>query len=169
MKNDFKPDRGPPFQSSRRLGRRRLPGPGGRAEQEAVLHVGGLWSRECRHLDSHPYEHGRFRPDQQQAYQGGAPALDQPHVGVQNSHRLDSQHGRASYDRKVIVRGKRSVKLLGLWVRTLRARTATVPMRGSRNRGAAGNTEAGSVFGAGPVQTHAAFIIRCVAPSSFRE
>src|SRR5580700_7371063 len=20
--------------------------------------MGGLWSRECRHLDSHPYEHG---------------------------------------------------------------------------------------------------------------
>jgi len=40
--------------------------------------VGGLWSRECRHLDSHPFEHGDppameqsgFRPDQQQAHQG---------------------------------------------------------------------------------------------------
>src|SRR5262245_13317971 len=50
--------RGPPFQSSRRLGRCRLSGPGSRAEQNAVLHVGGLWSRECRHLDSHPYAHG---------------------------------------------------------------------------------------------------------------
>ena len=51
---------------------------GSRAEQNAVLHVGCLWSRECRHLDSHPYEHGDppgmehsgFRPDQEQAYQG---------------------------------------------------------------------------------------------------
>src|ERR1700730_17553947 len=50
--------RGPPFQSSRRLGRCRLSGNGSRAEQNAVLHVGGLWSGECRHLDSHPYEHG---------------------------------------------------------------------------------------------------------------
>ena len=32
--------RGPPFQSSRRLGRCRLSGPGSRAEQNAVLHVG---------------------------------------------------------------------------------------------------------------------------------
>lgn len=23
-------------------------------KEEAVLHMGGLWSRECRHLDSHP-------------------------------------------------------------------------------------------------------------------
>src|ERR1700739_3837096 len=29
-----------------------------RAEQNAVLPLGGLWSRQCRHLDSHPYEHG---------------------------------------------------------------------------------------------------------------
>ena len=29
-----------------------------RPEQDAVLHVGGLWSRECRHLDSHADEHG---------------------------------------------------------------------------------------------------------------
>src|ERR1700730_10554304 len=50
--------RRPQFQSSRGLGRCRLPGPGSRAEQDAVLHVGCLWSRECRHLDSHPYEHG---------------------------------------------------------------------------------------------------------------
>ena len=46
------------WQSRFDLGRCRLSGPGSRAEQNAVLHVGGLWSRECRHLDSHPYEHG---------------------------------------------------------------------------------------------------------------
>ena len=57
MKNDFKPVVGHRFQSSRRLGRCRLSGPGSRAEQNAVLHVDGLWSRECRHLDSHPCEH----------------------------------------------------------------------------------------------------------------
>ena len=43
MKNDFKPVVGPPFQSSRRLGRGRLPGPGRRAEQDAVLHLGARW------------------------------------------------------------------------------------------------------------------------------
>src|SRR6202030_1025869 len=41
-----------------RLGRCRLSGNGSRAEQNAVLHVGGLWSGECRDLDTHPYEHG---------------------------------------------------------------------------------------------------------------
>jgi hypothetical protein len=41
--------------------------------------VGALWFRQCRHLDSHPFEHGDPpahgdvgpRPDQKQAYQGG--------------------------------------------------------------------------------------------------
>ena len=50
----------------------------GARENNLILHVGGLWSRECRHLDSHPFEHGThlrmeqlgFRPDQQQAHQG---------------------------------------------------------------------------------------------------
>src|SRR5215831_13983631 len=53
----FQACRGPPFQSSRRLGRCRLSGPGSRAEQSAVLHLGGLWSRECGDLDSHTDEH----------------------------------------------------------------------------------------------------------------
>ena len=59
MKNDFQAGRGSPFQSSTepstRLEHRcRLSGSGRRAEQDAVLHVGGLWSRECRHLDCSP-------------------------------------------------------------------------------------------------------------------
>ena len=46
-------------------------------EQFHVLHVRGLWSRECRHLDSHPsstappsLEQSGFPPDQQEAYEG---------------------------------------------------------------------------------------------------
>jgi uncharacterized protein YndB with AHSA1/START domain len=79
MKNDFKPVVDHRFNLRADWGRCRLSGPGSRAEQNAVLHVGGLWSRECRHLDSHPYtstgthvrrEQSGFRPDQQQAYQG---------------------------------------------------------------------------------------------------
>ncbi len=65
---------------ARRLGRCGVSDPGSRAEQNAVLHVGALWSRECRHLDSRRHEHGThlrmeqsgFRPDQQQAYQGAS-------------------------------------------------------------------------------------------------
>ena len=49
----FQAGRGPPLQSSRGLGRCRLRGPGGRAEQDAVLQLGGLWSGERRHLDPH--------------------------------------------------------------------------------------------------------------------
>src|SRR5271168_3401366 len=50
--------RRPSFQSSRRLGRRRLSGPDSRAKQNAVLHLECNGSRECRHLDSHAYESG---------------------------------------------------------------------------------------------------------------
>ena len=57
MKNDFKPVVDHRFNLRARLGRRRLPGPGNRAEQDAVLHVGRLWPRERRHLDSYPDEH----------------------------------------------------------------------------------------------------------------
>ena len=42
MKNDFKPVVGPRFQSSRRLGRCRLSGPGRRTEQNGVIHLGRL-------------------------------------------------------------------------------------------------------------------------------
>ena len=58
MKNDFKPIVDHRFNLRADWGCCRLSGPGSRAEQNAVLHVGGLWSRECRHLDAHPYEHG---------------------------------------------------------------------------------------------------------------
>jgi hypothetical protein len=58
MKNDFKPVVDHHFNLRADWGHCRPSGPGSRAEQNAVLHVGGLWSRECRHLDSHPYEHG---------------------------------------------------------------------------------------------------------------
>src|SRR3974390_3683633 len=40
------------------LGRRRLSRRGGRAEQNAVLYVGGLWPSERRHLDAHANKHG---------------------------------------------------------------------------------------------------------------
>jgi uncharacterized protein YndB with AHSA1/START domain len=52
MKNDFKPVVAS-FQSQRGLGRSRLPGPLGRAEQNAVLHLGSLWSGECGDLDAY--------------------------------------------------------------------------------------------------------------------
>ena len=58
MKNDFQPVVDHRFQLRADWGVRRMSGPGGRAEQDTVLHVGGLWSRECRHLDSLPDEHG---------------------------------------------------------------------------------------------------------------
>ena len=48
MKNDFKPV----VEFQRGLGRCRLPGSGRRTEQNTVLHLGGLRSRECCHLDS---------------------------------------------------------------------------------------------------------------------
>ena len=78
MKNDFKPVVGHRFNLRADWGACRLPGPGRRAEQNAVLHVGGLWSRECRHLDADPtstgthlrMEQSGFRPDQPQDYQG---------------------------------------------------------------------------------------------------
>src|SRR3984893_13134016 len=54
----FQASRGSPVRSSRRLARGPLSGPDSRAEQNAGLHVGGLWSRECGDLDSHPFEHG---------------------------------------------------------------------------------------------------------------
>ena len=58
MKNDFKPVAGHRFSLSRRLGRRRLRGADGRAEQDAVLLVGHQGPRERRHLDAHPDGHG---------------------------------------------------------------------------------------------------------------
>ena len=56
-----------------------MPRHGGRAEQDARLHLGRLWPGERRHLDATPtstgthlrMEQAGFRPDQQQAY-GGA-------------------------------------------------------------------------------------------------
>src|SRR5712671_4275078 len=56
MKNDFKPVVDHRFNLRADWGA--VDCPGSRAEQNAVLHVGGLWSRECRHVDSYPYEHG---------------------------------------------------------------------------------------------------------------
>ncbi len=53
MKNDFKPVVDHRFNLRADWGAVDC-----QVEQKAVLHVGGLWSRECRHLDSHPYEHG---------------------------------------------------------------------------------------------------------------
>jgi uncharacterized protein YndB with AHSA1/START domain len=44
MKNDFKPVVDHRFISSRGLGRCRVSGHGSRAEQDAGLHMGGLWS-----------------------------------------------------------------------------------------------------------------------------
>ena len=78
MQNDFEPVLGPPLQASRRLGRRRLPGPGGRAEQDAVLQLGGhglesvvTWTLTPKGAGTHlRMEQSGFRPDQQQAYQG---------------------------------------------------------------------------------------------------
>jgi hypothetical protein len=72
---------GSPLQSLRRLGRYRLSGPGSRAEQNAVLHLVGLWSQGCRHLDFHPpstgahlhMEQSGFRPEQQGAKGGSSP------------------------------------------------------------------------------------------------
>ena len=58
MKNDFKPVVEHRFQPSRRLGRRRLSGPGSRAEQNAVLHLGRLWPGERGNLDAHPDGYG---------------------------------------------------------------------------------------------------------------
>ena len=58
MKNDFKPVVDHRFNLRCRLGRCRLSGPGSRAAQDAVLHLGGRWSEECRHLDSHPDANG---------------------------------------------------------------------------------------------------------------
>ena len=78
MKNDFKPVVDHRFNLRARLGRRRLPGPGRRAEQDAVLHVGGLWLESVVTWTLTPtstgthlrMEQSGFRPDQQQAYQG---------------------------------------------------------------------------------------------------
>ena len=58
MKSDFKPVVDHRFNLRADWGDRRLSGNGSRAKQSAVLHVGGVWSREYRHLDSHPDEHG---------------------------------------------------------------------------------------------------------------
>src|SRR5690606_20013096 len=46
------------FQSQRRLGLRRLPGPGSRAEQDPVLYMGHQGSEEYRYLDADPDGHG---------------------------------------------------------------------------------------------------------------
>ena len=78
MKKRLQASQGPPFQSSRRLGRCRLSGPGSRAEQNAVLHMGahGLesvvtWTLTPTSTGTHlRMEQSGFRPDQQQAYQG---------------------------------------------------------------------------------------------------
>ena len=44
MKNDFEPVGRPQVQSSRRLGRRRLPSPQNPADEDAVLQLGGPWA-----------------------------------------------------------------------------------------------------------------------------
>ena len=58
MKNDFEPVVDHRFNLQRRLGRRRLSGPGRRAEQDLSYTWEAIGSRECRHLDSHPDELG---------------------------------------------------------------------------------------------------------------
>ena len=57
MKNDFKPVVDHRFNLRADWGAVDCQVTGSRAEQNAVLHVGGLWSRECRHLDAYPDEH----------------------------------------------------------------------------------------------------------------
>jgi len=75
----FQACRGPPFQSSRRLGRCRLSGPGRRAEQKRCLthgrpmvsRVSFTWTLTPTSTGTHlRMEQSGFRPDQQQAYQG---------------------------------------------------------------------------------------------------
>jgi uncharacterized protein YndB with AHSA1/START domain len=62
-----------------------------------AVDVGGLWSRQCRHLDSHPNEHGDhlrmeqsgFRPDQRHAYHGAKGGWQQFFVALEVLARID--------------------------------------------------------------------------------
>src|SRR3954465_9326875 len=58
MKNDFKPVVDHRFNLRADWGSVDCHVLVGRAEQNIDLHLGRVWSRECRHLESHAYEHG---------------------------------------------------------------------------------------------------------------
>ena len=57
MKNDFKPFVGHRF-NLRADWALSTAGSWQSTAQNVVLHVGGLWSRDCRHLDARPNERG---------------------------------------------------------------------------------------------------------------
>jgi len=58
MKNDFKPVMDHRFNLRADWGAVDCQVLAVEPNKTLVLHMGGLWSRECRHMDSHAYKHG---------------------------------------------------------------------------------------------------------------
>src|SRR6201998_2145374 len=74
MKNDFKPVVDHRFNLRADWGAVDCQVLARRAEQNAVLYLGGLWSRECGDLDAHADEHGHHCAQGEAALRAGSAA-----------------------------------------------------------------------------------------------